>query len=779
MLLDVEAQRSRFSSRDGAVAYVFEHLACTAEAGRFLELPDYLDSLGMVRPFVGNPELWRRVGWDPTMPLPKQLVANLLIGQDLDGNQLVRPRPGGTGWQQPRETIISLPCELSEFLLHEDPNKAYLLLQDIFNAFSIQGEREAVRVRVGRGRVGKGVHDWREAKCLTLGFPHFTNKLGEPQLHLHPCTYAPALDMDGVWRTQDSAALLRSLQGKGLPLDEAAEVCGRRILTDQMIATCRNLGIEIDLGLKFAAQEGRVPHGATVTSPTRTITAGEVSRERRAIVMAAKQVKSILGVPAPTPREIQMLLEHPGSSVQVLPVKKPQDLQDKAEHLGLLDGSGLLLTTDRMRSALESVADRLAVAEVHAAACRRLPGEFRRAAELVQDTRLNLRESLCLEPGPPPVGAYLEWHRDHVAALVSAGRDGPRSSSFSDRPPWLLLDQLKNAGYLEPDPYGERHDYRLTAAGQDRLARSRILHPVLVPGARPGLGSGDGTGAGTLSGPRGFTDTTLDRSTAGTRQRPESRVPVSAAVATGRPFLGHRPAVSAPGEGLDYPLSARGLPGLGSGADSGDCDQWPGSRSVAHHLSQPSPNAHAPGRLQPAPFAPLRPQPGPFRGGISLPAHRDLDFDRPGAPAGAGSHSAGSAACIPFDPRGGLPNETVPGWLQPGVPARQGSAAAVAPVVPGTARPPSPLGVRLIAAGRPRQSTLPGWLQAMLESPVAGHAAREMLRGSGMSSGRIGIAPAWELTPAQKVEQDHFNTPRASQVDLGGAGAPSLRPRLP
>jgi hypothetical protein len=463
MLLDVETQRPKFESQKGAVAYVFNHLASTAEAGRFLELPDYLDSLGNVRPLVSNPELWHRVGWDPTTPLPRQLIANLLVGQDLDGNQLVRPRPGGNGWQQPRETIITLPCEVSEFLLKEDPSKAYHLLQDLFKAYNLLVDKEAVRVRVGRGRVGRGVHDWREAKCLTLGFPHFLNKLREPQLHIQPFTFALALDSDGVWRTRDSAALLRSLQGKGLPLEEAAEVCGRRILTDRVIDTCRSLDIDIDLGLKFAAQEGRVPHGATVTSPTRTITAGEVARERRATIMASTQIKSILGAHAPTSREIRLVLENPGRPVQALPVKKHHDLQDKAERLGLLDGSGVLLDTDRMRLALEAVADRLAVAEVHMSACRRLPGGFDRASELVKDTRLNLRESLCLEPGPPSGSAYLEWHRDHLAALASAERDGPWSSSFSDRPPWLLLNQLKAAGYVEPDPNGARHDYRLTS----------------------------------------------------------------------------------------------------------------------------------------------------------------------------------------------------------------------------------------------------------------------------------------------------------------------------
>jgi hypothetical protein len=83
-----------------------------------------------------------------------------------------------------------------------------------------------------------------------------------------------------------------------------------------------------------------------------------------------------------------------------------------------------------------------------------------------------------------------------------------------------------------------------------------------------------------------------------------------------------------------------------------------------------------------------------------------------------------------------------------------------------------------MAAGRPRQSALPTWLLARLESPVAGHDARRMLYG-GMSAGSIRDAPAWEPTPAQKADQEQFNSPRATQVDVGGSGTPTSRPRLP
>jgi hypothetical protein len=100
-------------------------------------------------------------------------------------------------------------------------------------------------------------------------------------------------------------------------------------------------------------------------------------------------------------------------------------------------------------------------------------------------------------------------------------------------------------------------------------------------------------------------------------------------------------------------------------------------------------------------------------------------------------------------------------------------------MVPGSSRPSASLGIRLMAAGRPRQSTLPMWLEAMLESPVAGHDARRMLSSSGMSAGSLWDVPAWEPTPAQRAEREAFQSPRAIQVDGGGIGAPSSRPKLP
>jgi len=179
---------------------------------------------------------------------------------------------------------------------------------------SAQIDERAVRVRVGGGR-----QEWRPAECLTIGFPHFLNKSGEPGPQAHVLTLAPALDQEGMWRTRDNAAFLRQLQGAGLPIEEATKVCGRRRLGDRMIESCRSMGIDVRFTPVFSSQELRVPHGATVQTPGMTIEAGSVRRDRRAEIIAAQQLKATLGVAAPTAREIRLLLENAGHPVASLP----------------------------------------------------------------------------------------------------------------------------------------------------------------------------------------------------------------------------------------------------------------------------------------------------------------------------------------------------------------------------------------------------------------------------------------------------------------------------
>jgi len=772
MLVNVETQRPTFESIAGVVHYVFRHLAATKEAGPFLRLPKYLDDLGRVRPFVSHPEVWAQVGWDVTTPLPPKLVTNLLVGRDLHGNQLVVPRPGGTGWQQPKEEIVSGPCELSEILWHDDPAKAYRVAQDLAQEYFKQLDAAVVRVRVGGG-----FQEWREAFCLSLIYPHFENKLGEPQFHMHPFTFAITLDHNGIWRTRDDAKHLRNLQGKGLPIDVAAEICGRRLLTDQMIQTCHTLGIAVELDPKFASQEGRVPHGATVTSGAQIILAGDVGRERRAGVLASRQVKTILGVPAPTRREAALLLSNGGDPLAALRVRKPEDLKRKADHLGLLDPGGSLIRPELMRTALGVVADRLAVAEVHLSACRRLPGDYERAAEMVRDSRLSLSAALGLAPGPPPPDAQAEWFRDHLRALAWAQR-GPQARHDLDRPPWLLRDHLKNAGYIELDPKRERPGYRLTAAGEDRLARARIGNSILVPRACSRLGPGHGTRSGTVPEAGDAASSAFSRYHANTgRREPGGELEVQPGTPGSRPLVGNRPSVPATGVGVGHPLSSRGLPRLGPRQDPWFDDDELHSGPPADPLSFPGLGAHAPGRLQPAPSAPLRNGFGASRT-PSRPAHGRLADHRSGAAHGEGHPPYGGSPGVSVDEPKCFPGAPALGGLQSGLGTRQEGAAKVPHVASRTPRPSSSMGL-LMGAGKHGLATLPRWLQAMLESPLAGFEARHMLHASSMSAGSVSAAPAWEPTPAQRAEQDRFDSPRVVQDDFNTASTPAYRHRLP
>jgi hypothetical protein len=85
----------------------------------------------------------------------------------------------------------------------------------------------------------------------------------------------------------------------------------------------------------------------------------------------------------------------------------------------------------------------------------------------------------------------------------------------------------------------------------------------------------------------------------------------------------------------------------------------------------------------------------------------------------------------------------------------------------------------LMGAGKHDLATLPRWLQAMLGSPLAGYEARHMLHASSMSAGSVSAAPAWEPTPAQRAEQDRFNSPRLVPDDFNTASTPSYRHKLP
>jgi len=493
MLLLVKAESPTFASLQGAKDYISGHLQSTTEAGPLLSLPGYLDALGRVRPFVANPHAWAKVGWDLTQPLPDELVGALLLGRSLQGYTLTRPRPGGTGWQVPKETVIPLPSELADVLEKEPLWKTHWLLGELTYCIAAQMDAQAVRVRVGQGR-----QEWRPAACLTLGFPHALNERGEFQPHIHPLTFPSALDEEGHWRTRDNRAFLRELQGVGLPIEEAMEKCGRREISERLVSVCRSMGIEVTLSMRFASQEPRAPHGATVRTPEVTILAGSVQRERRAEILAAQQLKAALGAPVPTKREIRLLLDHPGAPVNSLPVHQPKLFASKLNALGLVDAEERLLDKPRMKGVLEKISLRMEVAQVHLEACTRLPGGFPRAVEYVQEARDSLREAISLPPTLPSRESVSAWHREYTHALEWVEKTGAGASA-AGRPSPILLARLQTAGLVtrESSGIGGRYELRLTHTGIDRLESARMASAQMVAAERPGVGSGHGHRADT------------------------------------------------------------------------------------------------------------------------------------------------------------------------------------------------------------------------------------------------------------------------------------------
>lgn len=492
MLVLVKAESPRSASAEGASGYVAEHLQSTVEAGPFLSLPGYLDALGRVLPYVANPRTWAKAGWDLTQPLPDDLVTALLHGQSLQGYPLTRPRAGGSGWQRPKETIITLPTEVAEVLAVEPPWKAHLLLKELFQCLAAQVDARAVRVRVGHGR-----QEWRSAACLSLGFPHGQNERGEAQPHVHSITFAPAWDEEGHWRTRDNQAFLRDLQGHGLAIEDAIARCGRRELSDRLVSVCRSMGIDVSMGMRFAFEEPRAPHGATVRTPEVTVVAGTVVRMRRAEILAAQQVKAALGIAAPTEREIRLLLEHSGALANSLPVHKPKPFMSKLNALGLVDTEGRLLARDPMQAALGKVAVRMELAQVHLQACARLPGGYREAAVCVDSARNHLRTSLALPSSIPSQEAVAECRREIHNALKWVGAHPPPSPG---QPSPILLARLLTAGLIQKASslLGGPREFNLTNAGRERLEQSPLAAlRALVASQHPGVGAGHGyrTGA--------------------------------------------------------------------------------------------------------------------------------------------------------------------------------------------------------------------------------------------------------------------------------------------
>jgi|GEM_PF-6325939 len=776
MLILAKSNQEKPASLAAQKEYIYGHLAATTEAGPFMELEGYLDSKGQVAPLVSHPALFAQVGWPGTGPLPPKLVENLLLGLDLAGNRLTHLRPGGRGWQEGKEVIIPFPAELSELLRHRPPQIAYELVVEVFKEVVNLIDAEAVRVRVGGGR-----QEWREAQCLTLGYPHALNHLGEPEVHLQTYTFAPALDSFDVWRTRDNAAFLRDLQGRRLDLDLAAEVSGRRALTDRLVKACRARGIEIDLSYRFASQEGRVSHGATVSVPEVTVPAGEAPRERHAQVVASQHIRALLGVQAPTRNELQRLLAYPGQSLGALPSKPSKTLLAKLHTLGLIDEGDRLLPEFGLRQALASVASRLEVAEVHLDACTSLPGSFLGAQKVVQECRSELLDALGLPIRGPSQEAIATWHQDYSSALAWVGRPGPSPPDDPDRPSWVLLRDLRTAGFISPKPTGERDGYHLTEAGRTRLQRASVAGPSLVTAKRSGLGAR----LGADSGPRihGVEEGRVGRQQTGASDLgPQSgwRNEVSAPAPGRWPRLGVGTAGTVARPALEGWLS----PGLHRGLAAGDLRE-----EDRRFQASPGPLAD-PGRCSPdradARATLLFDADAPAWDGRSEGLQGDhrtharpLSHPDPGLPGGPGPRPLGGPASASSGRTGVLISASGLGGDRRRSRLHAATTGARDLLGPGASRSPYRISAEVLERPQLPSSSLPPWLTAMLESPVANDDARRMLRGrGGLNAGVRGGVPGWEATPSQRWDQDQANNPQAPSVATPPSQQPS-RPKLP
>ena len=777
LLILVKTNEEKPASLAAQMDYICGHLAGTTEAGPFLNMAGYLDRNGRVSPMISHPDLFARVGWSASAPFPLDLIQNLHLGMDIKGNSLTHLRPGGRGWQQGKEVIIPFPSELSELLSHMPPKIAYGIVGEVFHELVGLIDAEAVRVRIGGGR-----QEWQEARCLTLGYAHFLNHFYEPEVHLHAYPFAPALDARGLWLTRDNGAFTRNLQGSQLTPDMAAEDCGRRALTDRLVKACRARDIEVDLSYLFARQEGRVSHGATVSVPEMTITAGEAPRERHAQIVASQHIKAIFGVQAPTSNELREILANPGQPLEGIRSKNPQAFATKLRTLGLVDDGDRLLSGDNLRQALASVAHRLEIAEAHLAACTRLPGSFIVAEQVVQEHRSGLLGALDLPVGPPSPSAIATWRQDYLSALAWAGRPGSSPPQDPDRPSWVLLRDLRTAGFIIQNTSGDRHGYHLTDAGRTRLQRASVAGPSLVPAQRSGLGA-------RLEGDSGPRIHRVDGERVGGHQAEPSdlghqrgrRDEIPARTPSRWPSLGVGTSVPGARPALENRLS----PGLHRGLDAGDLREetlrfrsWSGPLVDPGRCSPDHADAGTALLLDTnAPAWDGRPK--GLQAGHRTHA-RPLSHPDPGLPQGSGPYSAGWSA----SPSSGRTNVLISTSGHGGDRRRsrlhEATTGGRELLDSSGSRSPYRIGAEVLERPQLPISSLPRWLTALLESPVAEPQARRILRGrGGLNAGVVGGVPGWEPTPAQRWDQDQANNPKAAPVASTPSQGPINRPRLP
>lgn len=460
----------------GACDYQFGHLAQSNELGHLVDEPEYLDLSQMIAPFFLHADLWKEVGWDPHHDcFPMELTEALLLGTSLDGRRLTTPKPGGKGFQDARELLITIPTEVSHCLASLHPAFSRRIMRDVYVEAVRQIESGCVRQRTGAGNQA-----WRPARSLSLGYLHALNKAGEPSLHLHIWTFAPAKDHSGKWRTRDNRAHLEMLQGCGFHPDYIHRNCGRALLTNVLVSACMRNGVKVDLHREFAGSEPRMPHGATVVAPDgRMLLAGSVQTVRQPKVIAHEAIKAILGASPFTERERALINGHQGMDPGKLPIHcRREYFKWKLSHHGFLSPNGSLLSGRELREAWAELNRSVAIAELHLHAASVLSPAYSAALTHVQVWRKSQCHDLGIPFRPPDLIALTEWQWAIHNAMAWAARQARVPNEVPGieapvRPPQFLLSILTNAGWIKRHSNGNRpQTFWTTADGITELRRA-------------------------------------------------------------------------------------------------------------------------------------------------------------------------------------------------------------------------------------------------------------------------------------------------------------------
>ena len=439
--------------------YVGGHLAPPLESGDLKGVPGYLSQDGTITPLVAHPELWKEVGWNPQVhPLPP---ANLIQGltQGFDG---ARGKLAGRGlFRSPKEALFSIPAELSVALMEFSPTERFGVMADLFNCWAEERDKVAVRIMID------GERKWEQGKTLSLGFIHLKDRSGAPSLHLHDYTFCVAKDGTGTWRSYDN----------GKASHEMPKI--RAKLTDTVIASCARLGIRIDWARGLARERDGESQGVTVYLPSgRVIVAGSLDRARRSDILAAQSIRETLGVPALTPRELELVRRETGKfPCELKGVRRRDLLVAKLNALGLLDGEGRILPREDVDARLPGIAEGLEAAAEKLRAIP-LPGPRAAAVEKIVDKISSITRLV-----PDLIGKVeaardkgkLRWTAEYQRVMGLVERAGTLGTGGLPKQDRDLLSKLKKSGLLEGTKVDGRMTYRVSELGLSRVPATSLV----------------------------------------------------------------------------------------------------------------------------------------------------------------------------------------------------------------------------------------------------------------------------------------------------------------